>query len=369
MAIKDTARYVIIGLIVALVGFIFWYFKPIVIYILTSAVISLIGHPLVELLCKIKVWKLQVSRSLGSFITLSLILCGLFLFFWMFIPVIANQAQQMSEVNTEKIVQSFREPLNNIESRLEKLHIKPSENFSLEDFVKDRFKSIVNFSNISNIFSSFLNVLGDLFIAMFSIAFFSFFFLREKNLFLSGILLFTPIKYEENIKHIAYSISNLLIRYFIGLVIQMSLIILLVSIGMLIIGLNFTNALVIALLVGILNVIPYVGPFIGMCFMMVIIIATNLELDFYHGIAPLLVSAFVVFAIIRLIDDLLFQPLIYSNSVKAHPIEIFLVILIAGNIGGITGMTIAIPAYTIFRVIAKEFFINHKFVRKITQNI
>lgn len=69
------------------------------------------------------------------------------------------------------------------------------------------------------------------------------------------------------------------------------------------------------------------------------------------------------------IDNILFQPLIYSSSVKAHPLEIFLVILAAGNMAGIVGMFLAIPTYTIIRVVAKEFFENMKLVRKLTENL
>ena len=66
---------------------------------------------------------------------------------------------------------------------------------------------------------------------------------------------------------------------------------------------------------------------------------------------------------------ILFQPLIYSSSVNAHPLEIFLVIMIAGSLAGIPGMIIAIPLYTVIRVFAKEFFNKFKVVKKLTKKI
>jgi predicted PurR-regulated permease PerM len=76
-----------------------------------------------------------------------------------------------------------------------------------------------------------------------------------------------------------------------------------------------------------------------------------------------------VFAAANLIDNTVLQPLIYSNSVKAHPVEIFLVILIAGSLAGIPGMILAIPTYTMLRVIAKEFLSQFKVVQSLTRNI
>ncbi|HNV51901.1 MAG TPA: AI-2E family transporter, partial [Tenuifilaceae bacterium] len=57
------------------------------------------------------------------------------------------------------------------------------------------------------------------------------------------------------------------------------------------------------------------------------------------------------------------------NSVKAHPLEIFIVLLIAGSVAGILGMLLAIPCYTVIRVFAKEFFNNFRVVQKLTEKI
>ena len=80
-----------------------------------------------------------------------------------------------------------------------------------------------------------------------------------------------------------------------------------------------------------------------------------------HSVLGLLMIKLVaIFVVTHIVDVFIFQPYIYSNSVKAHPLEIFLVILLAGNIAGILGMLVAIPTYTVLRVFAKEFFSNFK---------
>ena len=87
---------------------------------------------------------------------------------------------------------------------------------------------------------------------------------------------------------------------------------------------------------------------------------------------PLLLFLLIILAIFivtQFIDNYVFQPLIYSNSVKAHPLEIFIVILLAGQISGIFGILIAVPAYTVLRVIASEFISGSKLVQRLTRNI
>ena len=84
---------------------------------------------------------------------------------------------------------------------------------------------------------------------------------------------------------------------------------------------------------------------------------------------PLVLKVGVVFLVVQLIDNFVFQPMIYSSSVKAHPLEIFLVILMASSIAGVPGMILAIPTYTILRVVAKEFFNQFPIVQNITKDI
>jgi len=158
-------------------------------------------------------------------------------------------------------------------------------------------------------------------------------------------------------------------RYFVGLFCEVILVGILVTIGLSIVGLPFSTAVVIGLFAGLMNVIPYIGPMIGASFGLIIGIATNLHVDFYTQMLPLLGYMAIVFALVQVIDNVLFQPLIYSNSVNAHPLEIFLVIIMAGSLAGIMGMMLAIPFYTILRVIAKEFFNQYRIVKKLTEGI
>jgi predicted PurR-regulated permease PerM len=86
-------------------------------------------------------------------------------------------------------------------------------------------------------------------------------------------------------------------------------------------------------------------------------------------LVPLMLRMGLVFWIVQILDNNLFQTWIFSNSVNAHPLEIFLVIVLAGTLAGIPGMIFAVPGYTFLRIIGKQFFTNFKFVRSLTKNM
>jgi len=161
--------------------------------------------------------------------------------------------------------------------------------------------------------------------------------------------------------------KELLARYIYGIIVQVVLVAIIITLGMTIIGVE--NALLIGLFAGIVNIIPYVGPPLGALFASIVAITFNLDMNFYEFLLPMILQIVAVFALTQLVDNMLLQPYIFSNSVKAHPLEIFLVILMAGTLSGIPGMILAIPSYVILRVIAKEFLSEFKLVKALTKNI
>jgi predicted PurR-regulated permease PerM len=362
-------RYIIVFLGLVLIGLTLWYFKPIVSYILIAGIFSLIGRPLVDLLRKARVKGFRIPRWTAAAITLIALWILIFSFFRVFIPLLAQEANELSKIDIEKIESSLDKPLDEVNNFFYKYNMGTNSDQNLEDYLAEQIASVLNFTTVSNFFGSLAGFLGNFFIAFFSISFITFFFLKEEYMLSNAILLMVPSKQEEGVKHILSSIKYLLSRYFIGILIQITCIIILVTVGQSIVGLDFSRAMVIGLFAGFLNVIPYIGPILGTSVGLIIGLATHLHLEFYAELLPLLLSMLTVFLIVQAIDNFVFQPVIFSNSVKAHPLEIFLVILAAGYLAGVIGMILAIPAYTVIRVIAKEFFNNLKIVKKITEKI
>jgi len=285
------------------------------------------------------------------------------------IPGVAIQVEKFSQVDSSAILNALQEPIDRLVLWFEKHNIKFSGNQSLEEYVNAEVVNAFDVSEFSNLFGTLFGFISELGIAVFSISFMTFFFLRDQTLFYKGVMSAVPTRYEEQVMQVIKDSRELLTRYFVGIGIQILLITTCITVGSLIVGLDFELALTIGFAAGLFNVIPYVGPLVGGVFGIMLAITNNLDLDFYTGTMPLIIKMFVVFSITQLLDNVLFQPVIFSKSVKAHPLELFIVLLVAGNVGGMLGMILAIPAYTFIRIILKQFFSHFKLVRNLTRGI
>jgi len=349
---------------VMLIAFCLWYLRTIVAYVLLAGVLSFIGSPLTNFFDNIKFKKFDFPRSVAAAITLLVMIGAIVGFISLFAPLIALEAQVISSIKVDDVLQNLDEPIAQVEVLMGKYNITANTD---TDYLQNKITELVNLSNITNIFSNIFGTLGNIFIAFFSISFICFFFLKEEGLFHQMLISFSPKKYVDKVKKILSNTKHLLTRYFIGILIQTTIIAIIISGGLAIIGVK--NALIIGVFAGIINIIPYVGPIIGAMVGIVLSITTNLELDFYYELMPMAFKICVLFASMQMLDNFLLQPIIFSNSVNAHPLEIFLVILIAGTVAGISGMIFAIPFYTFIRIIAKEFLSQFEIVKSLTKNI
>jgi predicted PurR-regulated permease PerM len=332
-------------------------------------VISLVARPLVRLLGRIRIWKWQIPVSIRAMLTLILIWTVFFGFFRIFIPLIVAEFQDLSDIDSGMIVQEFEGPIRHLELWIGKLSLVDSTDFSLMNEVQSRLSSILSIEAVTDLLADMASILGNLAWAIFAITFITFFLLKEEKLITGYIVTIFPEDKEQAFTHALESIKRLLRRYFIGILLQMSGILTLVTLGLTIVGVGFSNALTIGLVAAVLNIIPYLGPWMGAGIGIILGVAAHLDMDFATQMAPMIGYMMLVFIITQLTDNLLFQPVIFGTSVYAHPIEIFIVIMMAGSLAGIVGMILAIPTYTVIRVFAKEFFNNFRVVQKLTEKI
>lgn len=360
--------------ILIFVGFVFfflglWFFRSIVVYILISGVLSLVGRPIVDFLNRLKYRRWFMPRAVSAVITLVLLWGLIFVFAIVFFPLVNSQVARLSGVETEQIVSLMDDQIERLELMVSTINGANTEEFSVKKFINEKVSNILNPDFIQNFLQSFLSALGNIAVAIFAITFITFFFLKDERLFYESIMMWIPEKYEEGARRALSSIKRLLMRYFIGIIIQSFCVATLITIGMTIVGLGFQQAITIGLIIGLLNVIPYVGPWIGGAIGILIGVATNLNMGFSDYLAPMMFYMVLVIMITQVIDNIVFQPFIFANSVSAHPLEIFIVILAAGSFAGVAGMILAIPTYTVIRVIGKEFFNSFKAVAKITSSL
>jgi predicted PurR-regulated permease PerM len=332
--------------------------KVLLVYLVVAAIISLIGRPIVLFLRN----KLKFSNLLAASVSLLVLGSLLFGIISLFIPLVIQQGENLSLLN-----------LNELEYKLEKLMNEISLFLNLDPTNIEQYSSLKNFINTDNlgVIPEFLNhllsLLGSFTIGLFSVTFISFFLLKDSHILENAILVFVNEKSEGRLKKSFEKIKNLLSRYFLGLLLQITILLIMYSIILLLFGIK--NAIVIAFLCALLNLIPYIGPLIGAVLMMFLTMTSNLEADFSTVILPKTIYVMIGFFIGQLIDNFFSQPFIFSNSVRSHPLEIFIVILAGGTLMGTTGMIVAIPLYTALKVIFKAFLSENKIVKSLTQDL
>lgn len=365
----NTITKYLLGLIALIVAVFFsWYFFSVIIYVLVAAVISFIGKPIIDLLSKVKFRGHHLPGAVKAAITVICLWLLFILFFSTIIPLAVREFQSLGNVSVSNIVNQLQSPIDNAGYFLKHYGLV-DENEDVNAYITRQLSDLFNIARLKDWFRTVAGTVSDIFVALFSITFILFFFLKDSRLFSGMVLAIVPSRYEEQARNALDSIQKLLVRYFVGLLLEVLGVMAINTIGMTIIGFDFNHALVIGLVTGVLNVIPYIGPLIGICFGLAVGVVLNLDMEFYHQILPVLIYQTIVMSITQLVDNVVFQPFIYGNSVHAHPLEIFLVILMAGSLAGIPGMILAIPSYTVIRVILKEFFNKYKLVKKLTQSL
>ena len=366
VTLQGVMRFMVGLAITAAILFLIWYFSSVVIYILVSAVLAIMGRPVVSWLLKIRISGRTMPRWAAASITLVVIMAVLLGILSLFIPLIFSKINEFAHLDFASVLASVEEPIAHAQAYMQRTFAMPETSFSLTDTLATKIKELINYDTLNNTFTSILNVALSTLISIFSISFITFFFLKEDGLFYSMVTAMFPERLQQNVTRALDSITYLLSRYFTGLLTESLILMVVISTVLIIFGMKTDNALMVGLIMGVMNVIPYAGPLIGGVISAFMGIVTPIE--GYTAIASVVIICCTLFCI-KGFDDFVLQPTIYSERVKAHPLEVFLVILLAGYMAGIVGMLLAIPSYTVLRVLAKEFFSEFSLVQKLTQNI
>ncbi|MGB7393738.1 MAG: AI-2E family transporter [Pricia sp.] len=355
-------RAVAIMVGITLLLYFLWQIQSVLAYLAIAAVVALIGSPVVYFLRK----KLKFPNLLAVILTM-LLLVGIFAgIIALFVPLLTEQGKNLSLLN----INDLQDNLNSLYEEIT-LYLGASPEM-VGKLIKDSDieKTLVgglDIGFIPNFLNSFLDILSTASIGLFSVLFISFFFLKDRLLLQKGILAFVPKGRETGTKNSIEKINTLLSRYFVGLLLQIFVLFIVYVITLLIVGIE--NAVVIAFLCALFNIIPYIGPIIGGLVMIMLTMTSNLGMDFSTVILPKAGYVFIGLAVGQLVDNFFSQPLIFSNSVKSHPLEIFLIIIIAGLLFGVVGMIVAVPGYTALKVILKEFLADNKIVKSLTKSL
>lgn len=368
--IDKLAKYILLAAGVAVIGGLCWYFRSVLIYILIAVVVSLIAKPIMKQLQKLNIKGKKLPDWFLAAFTLLTILVLFFTLITMVVPIVSSIVKGISLSSIEQSARYVAEPLANFNEMLRQTFPNLGNEFRIEVAAVQEIQKMFNPAIFSSVIGSAASAVTSFGIGLFSVVFISFFFIKDDDTFTKIVTALVPDRHEKETAKAIADIGHLLSRYFSGVMVEVLGVALINFIGLLLIArLGFNAAIGIAFLTGILNVIPYVGPLAGG------VIGTTLGLIIkYSSAVPIgLDVSFMAFTAIliaifcftQLVDNFLYQPVIYSTSIKAKPLEIFIVLLIAGHLGGPLAMIVAIPSYTVVRVIAFRFFRRFKAIRRL----
>lgn len=363
---KQILRYVGYFLLLFIAGFMIWRFSFMIVWILIAAVISFVGHPLVRFFDNLHIKRLRIPHAMSAALSLLSIVLVFFGLIAIFVPLIVNQAETISKIDTKLLAANLQNPLHWLDAKFHGLGVIPAEQ-TFQEFIIIKAKSLVNMGSVANTLNSFFNIAGTIVVGFVSVLFIAFFFLKDDNLFENSILALVPVKHHRATHKVIIDSKSLLVRYFVGVLLELICVMSLIALGLWIFGVE--NALLIGFFGGIMNIIPYLGPIIGSLLGITLGVTATLASGAYDALLPILAKLTGIFVVVNFIDNNFLVPMIYSNSVKAHPLEIFFVIIMGGSLAGIVGMLLAIPVYTVLRVIAREFLQQFRLVQKLTNKI
>ncbi len=366
------ARYIIWTAAAAMTVTFCWFFRSVLVYIILAAVVSLLGRPIMKGLDHLRIKGGSMPDWMSAIISLLLILAIFMGIVTQIIPVVSSIISnvtanlQSSSINSSEITVWFDRMNVWLIDRVPAL----GRDFKIQEAVLGWIKDAFDIGSITSVVGSVASALGSFGIGLFSVMFIGFFFVKDETLFRRIVGSLVPDKVEDTAIGAISDIEYLLSRYFVGLLAEVLGVALLNFLGLwLIARIGLYPAVGIAFMTGLLNVIPYVGPWIGGAIGTILGVVLKYSSAAAAGVFPefsvVLITLVAVFICTQLVDNFLFQPLIYSTSIKSSPLEIFIVLLMAGHLGGIVGMLVAIPAYTVVRVIAVRFFSDVKPIRRL----
>jgi predicted PurR-regulated permease PerM len=340
-----------------------WYFSDLVMYMLVATFVSMLGTPMVKWLEKKKLFKYPISHTVSVSITFFTIILIFVIFILFIVPLIIYQANIISSINMDALLKHYHDSFVAVNDFLIKYNVvNPEQSFAV--YLQEQLSNLIDVAKFTNFFASLVSATGSVFMGTFIILFLSFYFLLDDTLMKRLVLVLTPVKYEEDMDQVLHHSKLLLVRYFHGILLEVGIMMTIESVALFILGVP--NAILIGFMGGLMNVIPYLGPLMGAMIGMLLAGLSELAFGSYDMVFTSIFYVAIVFLGANVIDNIVLQPQIYSKSVKAHPVEIFLAIIIGGKLAGVVGMIFAVPTYTIVKVIAKQFMNRVKFVNFLT---
>ncbi|WP_052432096.1 AI-2E family transporter [Flammeovirga pacifica] len=355
---RSFTNLILIGLGIFILSWLSVQLQDVLAYLVISLIISSILQTPTNYLSNIHFVGYRFPRPVAVICSFILLFSIISLFVFLFYPLIKSQISVLSEKNPTELVSVIEGPIIGFENLIREYVTPEAEEGFLLTQVLDNANSLVKSDSIKNVINGLISLTGNFFVGIMAVLFITFFFLNDPTLFRRQIITLIPNKYFEVSISALIKTEKLLSSYLLGLFLQMLSIFSIATIGLKIADVEY--AITIAVFAAVANLIPYLGPFLGFTFGMMVGVLTDSSLVEVSDYIFLGAKILTVFGIVQVVDNIAVQPIIFSRSVKVHPLAIFLAVFIGSALGGVVGMVFAIPTLTILKVGMEEFMYGYK---------
>lgn len=332
ITLDRVVRFIIGTAAIVLTLLVLYNYSTLVVFLVLAMILSYILDPFAN-----RLQSMGLNRTFGITLILATVILILVFISTSVIPIIANQ---MAELTAQLNIENIRQIAVKVENQLiTKFDFLP-DGF-LEENITTVFNDLFNLNQISSIVSNALSIFTNIFSAVLVVPFAAFFFLKDGSKIRRDLLQLVPNKYFETTLTVIDKIEQRLSLYFRSVLLQSFLVALSSWATLSIAGLD--NSMSVGIAVGLANTIPYFGPILGY---FLSIIVSIIETGNFSLVAACVLAIFVV----QMLDNLLFQPMLFSRSADMHPVAILFIILVGAETAGIIGMLIAIPLATVIKI-------------------
>lgn len=363
-AVDRLSRFVYHLLVFTVIALALYPVRSIVGYVFAGALLSMLLRPVCEFFRSRRLAGRRIPQFLAPALSLLMVFLGILLIISLFIPVAIEQTEALEDIQPEKVAQKVKNTVDEYQFKLTRYGIDIETSQKTVKTLQEQILGFLGVSSVTGFLAGIVRGLGKVGVAAFVMGMISFFLLYNRRILPMVLLAITPYRYNRRAIKAYYIAEVVLRRYIRGLLVLMLTLGSLIFLGSWSLGLP--GPLTLGLVGGFTMVIPYLGPYLSFGLNSAILVGTSLQSDTPVGLAWLKLTG--IYFAIQILDMTLLEPIVYGDSLDAHPLEITLILVSAGAIGGLGAMLAALPVYVVIRSAVKVLFHDHPMIARLPGN-
>ena len=322
---------------------VFTFFQTLFAPFLIAGFLFYLLNPLVKILMKIRIKKFKVKRPLAIAVVFLLLISVLGLVISFFIPRLIEQIKSLV-IGLPGYLSELQRFLTNL---FNNSHIDWLQKVDLHSYMNKFEGSLTSILkkfilSLTTSLGSVIGTITSVTVTLVTVPFILFYMLKDGEKLVPTVEKFFPEHNRSKVARLLHEMSATLSRYISGQMIECLFVGTFSAIGYSMTGIPY--ALLVGLFAGITNIIPYLGPYIGLMPALFLAFSKSLPTVFW---------VIVVCIVVQQLDGNLVYPNVIGKSLHLHPLTIIIILLVAGNIAGLLGMILGVPLYAVTKVVVK----------------